>query len=337
MTEVSLLGIIMKIIVAIIFAFIGIVVALFYKGIDRKLAAKMQARLGPPLRQPFLDFFKLMIKENIVPENAVPWIFNGVPILTLVSVLTILFYLPVGNIPPLLSGYGDVILIVYLLTLPAIGIVIGGFASGSPYANVGAQREMVMMMSYELPLVTTVVSIGYKLSQAYPQLNVFSLAVLNSHPIWGLVGPLGFIGAILLLITLVVVTPGELSKIPFDVPEAETELAGGLLVEYSGRNLALFSLADATKTIVMASLTIVLFFPYNLSPLFHLGGFMANLVDILFFLVKLFVVIFLEVTFIRVAAARFKIDQVSYAYWVPISLMGLLGLALIFLDDIIMG
>ena len=331
----DLVLLLLKIIGAIIIAFLGVVIGLFYKGIDRKLAARMQARVGPPIRQPFIDFFKLMIKENIVPENAVPWIFNGVPIMTLVSSISILFYLPISNIPPLLSGYGDIILIIYLLTLPAVGMVVGGFASGSPYASVGAQREMVMMMSYELPLVTTVVALGWKLSQVYPQLNVFSLAIINAHPIWGLVGPLGFVGAIFLLITLAIVTPGELSKIPFDVPEAETELAGGLLVEYSGRNLAIFSLADAVKTIVMTSLTVVLFFPYNLSPLFALSGVFALIIDLLFFLVKLFLVMFMEVTFIRVAAARLKIDQVSYAYWVPLSIIGLLGLALIALDTII--
>lgn len=331
----DLVLLLLKIIGAIIIAFLGVVIGLFYKGIDRKLAARMQARVGPPIRQPFIDFFKLMIKENIVPENAVPWIFNGVPIMTLVSSISILFYLPISNIPPLLSGYGDIILIIYLLTLPAVGRVVGGFVSGSPYANVGAQREMVMMMSYELPLVTTVVALGWKLSQVYPQLNVFSLAIINAHPIWGLVGPLGFVGALLLLITLAIVTPGELSKIPFDVPEAETELAGGLLVEYSGRNLAIFSLADAVKTIVMTSLTVVLFFPYNLSPLFALSGVFALIIDLLFFLVKLFLVMFMEVTFIRVAAARLKIDQVSYAYWVPLSIIGLLGLALIALDTII--
>ena len=331
----DLVLLLLKIIGAIIIAFLGVVIGLFYKGIDRKLAARMQARVGPPLRQPFLDFFKLMIKENIVPENAVPWIFNGVPIMTLVSSISILFYLPISNISPLLSGYGDIILIIYLLTLPAVGMVVGGFVSGSPYANIGAQREMVMMMSYELPLVTTVVALGWKLSKVYPQLNVFSLAIINAHPIWGLVGPLGFVGAILLLITLAIVTPGELSKIPFDVPEAETELAGGLLVEYSGRNLAIFSLADAVKTIVMTSLTVVLFFPYNLSPLFALSGVFALIIDLLFFFVKLFLVMFMEVTFIRVAAARLKIDQVSYAYWVPLSLIGLLGLALIALDTII--
>jgi formate hydrogenlyase subunit 4 len=335
MTSISLFEILVKIIGAIVIAFLGIVIGLFYKGIDRKLAARMQARVGPPIRQPFLDFFKLMIKENIVPQNAVPWIFNGAPIMALVSSITILLYLPVGNIPPLLSGYGDIVLIIYLLTLPAIGIVVGGFASGSPYANVGAQREMVMMMSYELPLVTTIIAIGWKLSQVYPQLNIFSLAVINAHPIWGLVGPLGFVGAILLFITLAAVTPGELSKIPFDAPEAETELAGGILVEYSGRNLALFGLTDAVKTIVMTSLTVALFFPYGISHLLALSGAFALILDTLFFLVKIFLVMFFEVTFIRVAVARLKIDQVSYAYWVPLSVIGLLGLALIFLDTII--
>ncbi|MFH1001668.1 MAG: complex I subunit 1 family protein [bacterium] len=335
MNTMSLLGMFWKIIGAIIIAFLGVVLGLFYKGIDRKLAARMQARVGPPIRQPFMDFFKLMIKENIVPENAVPWIFNGVPIMTLVVSITILYYMPIGNISPLLSGYGDIILIVYLLTITSIGMVVGGFASGSPYASVGAQREMVMMISYELPLVTTVIAIGWKLSQTYPQLNIFSLSVINAHPIWGLVGPLGFAGVILLFVTLAIVTPGELSKIPFDVAEAETELAGGLLVEYSGRNLALFGLADAVKMIAMVSLTIFLFFPYNIAHLFALNGVFAIIVDSLFFLLKLFLIIFIEVTFIRVAAARLKIDQVSYAYWIPLSIIGLLGLALIVLDTII--
>jgi formate hydrogenlyase subunit 4 len=335
MTFISLLEILVRIIGAIVIAFLGIVIGLVYKGIDRKLAARMQARVGPPIRQPFLDFFKLMIKENIVPENAVPWIFNGAPIMALVSSITILLYLPVGNIPPILSGYGDIVLIIYLLTLPAIGMVVGGFASGSPYANIGAQREMVMMMSYELPLVTAVIALGWKLSQVYPQLNVFSLVAINANPIWGLVGPLGFIGAILLFITLAAVTPGELSKIPFDAPEAETELAGGILVEYSGRNLALFGLTDAVKTIVMTSLTVALFFPYGISHLLAFNGVFALIVDTLFFLVKIFLVMFFEVTFVRVAFARLKIDQVSFAYWIPVSIIGLLGLMLIVLDTII--
>jgi len=331
----SILIFILDILGALIIAVLGVMVGLFYKGIDRKLAARLQSRVGPPVRQPFLDFFKLMIKENIVPENAIPWVFNGAPILALVSTITILFYIPYGSIPALLGNSGDLILIAYLLAIPAIALVTGGFSSGSTYASIGAQREMVLMMSYELPLVTTIIVLGWRLNLAYPGLKVFSLAALSANPIWGLIGPLGFIGALLLQFTLVIVTPAELSIVPFDIPEAETELAGGVLVEYSGRNLALFELANAVKMIVMASLTIVLFFPYNLAPLLSVTGFLAYIVDILFFFFKLFIVIFFEATLIRVALARLKIDQASTAYLIFLSATSLMGLLLIAIDYII--
>jgi formate hydrogenlyase subunit 4 len=335
MIESNILIFILKIIGALAIGILGILIGLFYKGIDRKLAALMQSRVGPPIRQPFLDFFKLMVKENIVPENAIPWVFNGAPVLALVSSVTILFYIPFASIPALLGNSGDLILIAYLLAVPAIALVVGGFSSGSTYASIGAQREMVMMMSYELPLVTTIIALGWRLNLAYPGLNVFSLDVLSANPIWGIVGPLGFIGAVFLLFTLAIVTPAELSIVPFDIPEAETELAGGILVEYSGRNLALFELANAVKMIVMAALTIVLFFPYNISQLFAISGFLAVVLDILFFFVKLFIVIFFEATFIRVAVARFKINQASVSYLIYLSTIGLIGLLLIYIDYIL--
>jgi formate hydrogenlyase subunit 4 len=325
----------LKIVGALVIAVLGVIIGLFYKGVDRKLAALMQSRVGPPIRQPFLDFFKLMIKENIVPENAVPWVFNGAPVLALVSTVTILYYIPFASIPALLGDSGDLILIAYLLALPAIALVAGGFSSGSTYASIGAQREMVMMMSYELPLVTTIIALGWRLSLAYPGINVFSLEILNANPIWNIVGPLGFIGAFFLLFTLAIVTPAELSIVPFDIPEAETELAGGILVEYSGRNLALFELANAVKMVVMAALTVVLFFPYNIAQLFSVSGFLATIIDILFFFVKLFVVIFFEATFIRVAVARLKINQASVSYLIFLSTIGLMGLLLIAIDYII--
>ena len=325
----------LKIVGALVIAVLGVIIGLFYKGVDRKLAALMQSRVGPPIRQPFLDFFKLMVKENVVPENAVPWVFNGAPVLALVSAVTILYYIPFASIPALLGDSGDLILIAYLLALPAIALVAGGFSSGSTYASIGAQREMVMMMSYELPLVTTIIALGWRLSLAYPGINVFSLEILSANPIWNIVGPLGFIGAFFLLFTLAIVTPAELSIVPFDIPEAETELAGGILVEYSGRNLALFELANAVKMVVMAALTVVLFFPYNIAPLFSVSGFLATIIDILFFFLKLFVVIFFEATFIRVAVARLKINQASVSYLIFLSTIGLMGLLLIAIDYII--
>jgi len=153
--------------------------------------------------------------------------------------------------------------------------------------------------------------------------------------VWETVGPVGFIGLVILLLTLLVVTPAELSKIPFDVPEAETEIAGGLLAEYSGRNLAIFYLSDAVKTVVMAGIVVALFFPYTISQFFNLPTTIGIIVDILFFLLKALIIIIVCVTFVRVAAARLKIDQIAYTYFIQLTLFGLIGLVLIVLDTIL--
>ncbi|MCK5458908.1 MAG: NADH-quinone oxidoreductase subunit H, partial [Thermoplasmatales archaeon] len=144
-------------------AVFGIIFGLLYKGIDRKIAAHMQGRIGPPIRQPFRDIVKLFTKENIVPENAIPWIFNLVPLVGLVATISILLYLPLGGFSPLLSQNGDLILILYLLIIPSLAMVVGGFSSGSPYAVVGAQREMATMIAYEFPLAIIIISIATRL------------------------------------------------------------------------------------------------------------------------------------------------------------------------------
>ena len=318
-------------------ALFGIFFGLLYKGIDRKLSAHMQGRIGPPIRQPFRDVVKLFTKENIVPENAIPWIFNLVPLVGLVATISILLYLPIGGFDPLFSTskiapFGDLILILYLLMIPSLAMVIGGFSSGSPYATIGAQREMATMIAYEFPLAIIIISIAWRLN-VQGSSNVFALSSIASTPVWNIAGPIGFIGFLILLLVLVVVTPAELSKIPFDAPEAETEIGGGLLVEYSGRNLAMFYLTDGVKTVVMGSLIVALFFPYNLSKLFGLESYSAFAVDIMFYLVKVFLVILFSVTLIRVAVARLKIDQIVYTYWVPLTLLGFTGLICVMWDQ----
>jgi len=306
---------------------------LVYKGFDRKLAAHMQGRIGPPLRQPFYDVTKLMVKENIVPSHAVKWLFNAMPLLSLAAVATILFYLPLGGFAPLFSGYGDLILVLYLLAVPALAMMVGGFAASSPYASVGAQREMVMLMSYEFPLAITLVTLAWRLSTILPAgAHTFSLAVLAAHPLWTLVGPLGVVGLVLLLFALLVVTPAELTKIPFDIPEAETEIAGGILAEYSGRNFAMFYLADAIKMVVMGTLVVALFVPYGIASAVGLHGALGGFIDTLFFLVKVFFVIFLSVITVRVGFARLKIDQVTRLFWLPMTAISLLGMILLALD-----
>jgi len=318
-------------------ALFGIIFGLLYKGIDRKIAAHMQGRIGPPIVQPFRDVRKLFTKENIIPEHAIPWVFNLAPLIGLIGAISILLYLPIvpqvgGGFAPLVPFGGDLILVLYLLMIPSLAMVIGGFSSGSPYATVGAQREMTTMIAYEFPLAIIIVTIAWKLSAIATEGNAFALSFIATNPIWNIVGPIGFIGSAILLLVLLVVTPAELSKIPFDSPEAETEIAGGLLTEYSGRNLAMFYLTDGVKTVVMGSIIIALFFPYNISPLLGIGGIPAIAIDFVFFLVKLFLVILFSVTLIRVAIARLKIDQIVYTYWIPLTLLALIGLICLMWD-----
>jgi len=320
----------------IVLAIIGIIVGLFLSGIDRRIVARMQARIGPPLRQPFTDVSKLLTKQSIVPANAIPWLFNLMPVFALASSIAVLMYLPFGSLAPILGESGDMILVLYLLIVPSLALVIGGFASGSPYATVGAQREMVSMIAYELPLAMSVIIIAWRLMAA----NVaepFSFITLMETSVWDVVGPLGIIGLLLLLFLFMWITPGELSKVPFDSPEAETELAGGILVEYSGRNLGLFSLSQAVKTVAIISFGVILLLPWNLSPVFGMTGVAAALTDLVFFFVKVIVVSILSLTVIRTMMARLRITQVVKMYWFVFGGIGIAAIILLMLDAFFLG
>ncbi len=319
-------------------ALFGIIYGLVLKGFDRKLAAHMQWRVGPPLRQPFYDVLKLFEKENIVPKNAVPWIFNSAPIISMGALILALLYLPIGPFNPVLGNYGDLIVLLYILALPGLAMMLGGFSSSSPYSAVGAQREFIMILSYEFPLAIIIFTFAWKYSILYPNLKAFSLLTFVEHPLWQNVGILGFIGLLILLITMLVVTTGEVGRMPFDIADAGTEISGGALLEYTGKNLGLFYLADAVKIVVMGTLIITFFFPYNLSSLllhyFSLPHYAWLTIDFLFYLLKLFIISFVVVTVMRVAFPRFRVDQVVKFYWGYATLASLIALSLIVLDTV---
>ena len=312
----------------------GLFFGLVLQGVDRKCAARMQARYGPPLHQPFIDIAKLLCKDNIIPKNAVKSVFNAAPVIALAASITILLYLPIGSLMPVLGGWGDIILVLYLLTVPGLAMVAGGLASGSPYATVGSQREMVTMIAYELPLAIAVIAIAWRLNAAGVA-DPFSLITLAQTPVWYVVGIPGAIGILLLMIAIAWVTPAELSRVPCDTPEAETELCGGILVEYSGRNLALFTLSGAVKTVAMATLAVVLFLPWNLTWFVPLTGAAGILADLTFFVVKVLLVVFFSVSLIRVGMARFRINHLVTFYWGYITLIGFAGMLLLVLDAVL--
>jgi len=317
----------------VVLVLVGGVFGMLYRGIDRKLVAHMQGRVGPPIVQPFRDVQKLLMKENIIPGGAISWLFNAAPLLALISTGSLLLFIPLFGQPALLGRYGDVILVLYLLIIPSLAFVLGGFASSSPYATVGAQREMIIMMSYEAPLAVVVLGIAWRISQVAEAANPFLMSTIAQYPIWSLLGPVGVIGALLMLLTLLVVTVGEAAKVPFDVAEAETEIAGGLLVEYSGRNLSLFYLSDVIKAFAMVSLLVALFIPYNLSPALGIAAApAAGIVDGLFFLIKVLVVMFFSISLMRSAMARFKISQASAVYVIAMTAVALFGMFLVWVD-----
>ena len=319
----------------ILVAVLGAVVGLLYLGIDRKIVARMQGRIGPPIVQPYLDVSKLLMKESIIPAGALRWLFQFSPIMCVMGSAALLLYIPLFGQPALFEGSGDAILIIYMLTIPSLALVAGGFASSSPFASIGAQREVVIMIGYEFPLSVVVVSLAWRIMQV-ADVNAFSLATMAQYPIWDLVGPLGFVGALLLLFSLIIVTPGELGRVPFDVAEAETELAGGIVVEYSGRNLALFYIGNAIRGFAVLSLVVALFFPYGIAGALGITGAVPTaLVDGAFFLVKVLAVMFVAVAVIRSSMARLKVDQASILYLLIMTMVSLVGLLLVWADFMI--
>ncbi|NLH94676.1 MAG: NADH-quinone oxidoreductase subunit H [Synergistaceae bacterium] len=312
--------------------FLVLLLAILYDGVDRVVHARMQRRLGPPILQPFYDVMKLFVKENIVPRRAVAWVFNGAPLLAVTAVLMVFLYVPMGSLPPILGTGGDLILIVYLFALSAVAMVAGGFASGSPYANIGAQREMVLMMSYEVPLAIVVTTLAYFAYRSGIPGEPFNLATFVAMPVWGVAGWMGVLGLAALFVSLMAVVPAEVGKVPMDIAEAKTEILEGLICEYSGRNLAMFKLTFALRNSAMCAVVVSLFLPWNIGSSLGLTGAWLLVADFLFFWLKVLLLQVFGVTLIRTAFGRFKIWQASQFYWVQVGGLALAGMILLSLD-----
>mgnify|MGYP003290549535 CR=1 FL=1 len=296
----------------------AVVVGLLLAGIDRKILARMQKRKGPPILQPTYDFFKLMGKETIIPHAANRKAFLIAPVLGFVSLVVLMLFIPVFGYSPF-STNGDLIIVLYLLTIPAVALIVGGSASGSPYAGIGISREMVTMMAYELPLVVVLLAVAKKVGG---ESLVFSLGeigdwqaangLLISH--WALIPA---------AIAMLLVIPAEVGTQPFDVAEAETEICEGPLVEYSGAPLAIFKLNTAIKMFVMTSLFTVLFFGG-----IDTGYIALNAVVLVAICAVLTVVC---MTLAHAICARLKIEHLFKFYWTVVTALAAISLILVWL------
>lgn len=213
-------------------------IGFLYLGIMRKVAAHMQHRIGPPIWQPFLDFLKLMSKENIKTRSSVGFLLTLCPIISFASVLTVIIFIPIAGFG-LISFPGSVFVIIYFLVLSSAFLAIAGFATGNPFGSVGSIREITQMVSYEFPFIVSLVTIGL-------------LTNFEVIPYFSLQFPFAFFAFLTGML-------GKLSLPPFHIPEAEQEIVAGPLTEYSGPRLAMFELARAAGFWVLISLGAVFF------------------------------------------------------------------------------
>ena len=318
----------MTLIGIVVLPLMAVLLGLLLMGIDRKVAARMQRRVGPPILQPFYDVRKLFLKDTIIPRNST-WVFDFMPLLSVVPLFVIILYLPFLGISPIL--HGDMVFILYLLILPSLAKVLGGISSGSPYTAIGSQREITNMMGCEFPLITIVFFISWKLFVSGIT-KPFSVVSFTGGSAWAGLGMLGFGGSLLLLFVMLLVITGELSRPPFDLSSAGEEIAGGIMAEYSGRNLGLFYIADALKLVVLTTLVVVLFFPFGISDLLGVAGWLALISDAAFYFIKVVLLMVFSETVLKTSISRLKITQLVGAYWVNLLLLSILGAFIILID-----
>ena len=287
-------------------------------GIDRKLVARMQKRVGPPILQPFYDFFKLCGKETIIPASASKTTFLMAPLVGLAALVVIQLFIPVFSFSAF-SGMADVIVILYLLLIPAMSIILGGAASGSPYAGVGLSREMVTIISCELPLVLVLLAVAKTVGSAMGTGLCFSLSDIAAYQAMNgsLITKLSMIPAAAAMLLII---PGETGNHPFDAAEAETEICEGLLAEYSGAPLGVFKLSHAIKMLTLTSLFVALF-------LGGLGTGIVALDGIILFLLCV-VLTAVSISFVHAITARLKIEQIFKFYWTLVTGLALISLVL---------
>jgi formate hydrogenlyase subunit 4 len=271
---------------------------LVLKGLDRRLAARLQARVGPPLAQPLYDLVKLARKRTMVPDIASEPVFLGAPLIGVVSMLLAAALVPIPGVYTPNPALGDLLVLLYVLAVPAVALMIAGSASGSPYGAIGFSREMAMMLAYEGPLVLVIVAVAMRTGMGQGGLISFSLndiiAYQQAHGAF-LFDPVMWPA----IIAFAVFFPANLGIVPFDIPEAETEVLEGPLLEYSGPALGLFKVMSAVKAVVVLGLGVALFFP--LAP--------AGALGLLVHLAKLVVLMLVGVTVVRVSMGRMRIDQ----------------------------
>ena len=224
------------------------IAAMAFDWIDRRMIARFHGRVGPPWYQSLADFIKLLAKEDIVPEGTHGLAAAALPIVSLTAVLTASLYIPVGGIVGA-SFEGDLIVVSFLLSLPALAYFLAGWVSVGVYSVLGGHRSLLQYFSYEVPFLMAVTCPAI-LSGSW---SIAEISNFQAQTAWSaLMQPLGFILALIGLI-------GKLKRDPLDIPKAKSEVVAGPLTDFSGHKLALWHLTMNMQTVLGIFLLVNLF------------------------------------------------------------------------------
>jgi len=300
-------------------------IAFLFDWLDRKTSARMQQRVGPLLAgpsgilQPVADFFKLTSKEEIVPEFADKFIFFlGPPLFFAAPAIGIIF-IPVFGTTAIVNNEYDLLFVLFIIAFSALMAAFLGYAAAGRWSTIAMGRLIAQYTGYEIPIIIALVT---------PAILAHSLSitgiVLAQQNMWFIIlAPLSFI-------VFMVSALAELEKPPFDIPSAKTEIVGGWMTEFSGRPLAYIKLTKNLSYAFLSALAVSLFLGGPLGPVLFGDPTLQAVLDFVYFVIKLLVVGFL-IFVIRTALARIKIDQAVRFFWMIITPLSLIQLALVML------
>jgi NADH-quinone oxidoreductase subunit H len=311
---VSILGMIAGVIGVIALVAVN---ALFLIWMERKVSAHMQLRPGPMevgwhgSIQTIADALKLMGKELITPKDVDRWVYLAAPIVIFLPVLLSFLVIPFSRNLIIRDMNVGILLILAFAALSVLAILMAGWASNNKYSVLGAIRSVAQNISYEIPLLITLMSIILMVGS----FSLVDIVAAQSKYWFVLTQPVAFI----LYITC---ATAETNRAPFDLPEAESELVAGFHTEYSGMRFALFFLAEYTNMFIVSAIATV----------FFLGGWHGPfLPGIAWFFIKVYFVIFLIMWF-RWTFPRVRFDQLITFAWkilIPLAFANLIITAFI--------
>jgi len=287
-----------------LFASVAGMIAIY---VDRKVSARVQWRKGPPLFQPVYDFVKLLGKEINVPAETSVITFLAAPFFALAAITLVSTIVWNNIIAPQSTFVGDLIVVVYLLAIPSIAVIVGGFASNNPIASIGASREMKLILSYEMPFILSILVPVIKAGSIRIG-DIVNYQIVNGPLIGSAAGITAFISGILCV-------QAKLSMAPFDIPEAEQEIIAGPVLEYSGLPLGIFKLTKWMMLFVIPSFLVALFMPG--------ATFIGNMLR--------YVLVLVIIILIKNTNPRIKIDQAVKFFWTWVTGIALLSIVLVLL------